>query len=303
MTAFAADPALLNLVMPDAQIIAGVNVTTAEISPFGQFVLSRIGSNDPGLQAFIAQTGFDPRQDVTEILAASNANTASPGGLLLVKGTFNPAQIVAAVAGHANQQVSTYAGAPLITGTEAKTPHALAFVGSSIAVAGDLASVKAALDRNSATNSIDPALATQVQSLSETEDAWSVSMAALAALVPAGVAAPGIGGAVLQLGTKIVSSSGGIKFGANVQVTAQAIADNAQDAGSIADLVRMLAGIASMGAAQNPQAATVAQLLQGLQVTTSGTAVNIAASVPETQLEALLHPAAAARPAVRNRRL
>ena len=68
----------------------------------------------------------------------------------------------------------------------------------------------------------------------------------------------GIAGQTLQLGRGIVSSSGGIKFGTNVQVTAQAIADNAQDATSIADIVRMLAGIASMSAAQNPQAAMVA---------------------------------------------
>ncbi|MDQ1471264.1 MAG: hypothetical protein QOJ99_2744, partial [Bryobacterales bacterium] len=73
-SAFAADQQLLNLVMPDAQIMAGANVTTAKISPFGQYLLTQIGANDKGLQDFITKTGFDPRQDVTEILAASTGN-------------------------------------------------------------------------------------------------------------------------------------------------------------------------------------------------------------------------------------
>src|SRR5438477_107630 len=98
-SAFAADPQLMNFVMPDAKIMAGVNVTTAKLS------------------------------------------------------------------------------------------HSVAFIGSSIVVAGDTTSVKAALDRNSGSNSIDPALAARVQALSTTEDAWSVSMASLASLLPPGPAA------------------------------------------------------------------------------------------------------------------
>ena len=35
----AADPTLLNMIMPDAKVVAGVNVSKAETSPFGQFVL------------------------------------------------------------------------------------------------------------------------------------------------------------------------------------------------------------------------------------------------------------------------
>ena len=38
----AADPQLLNLVMPDAKMLADVNVDQAKASPFGQFVLAQI---------------------------------------------------------------------------------------------------------------------------------------------------------------------------------------------------------------------------------------------------------------------
>src|SRR3954471_8336608 len=79
--AFAVDTQLLNLVMPDAQIMAGMNVTTAKISPFGQYVLSQFRSDDKGLQELISQTGFDPRQDVSEILAATTGKPGVAGGL------------------------------------------------------------------------------------------------------------------------------------------------------------------------------------------------------------------------------
>ena len=84
-SAFAADTQLLNLVMPDAQIMAGMNVTTAKISPCGQYVLSQFRSDEKGFQELIAQTGFDPRQDVSEILAASTGNLKADGGLVLAR--------------------------------------------------------------------------------------------------------------------------------------------------------------------------------------------------------------------------
>lgn len=302
-SAFAADTQLLNLVMPDAQVMAGVNVTTAKISPFGQFLLTQISTNDKGLQDLTAKTGFDPRQDVTEILVASTGNPAAPSGLVLAKGNFNVDQLVAAISSEKNQQVQSYAGATLITGTDAKAMHAVAFIGTSIAVAGDVASVKAALDRASAVNSISPALATRVQELSTTQDAWSVSLASVASLLP-GAVAPQNGPAAqtLQLVRNIQASSGGVKFGTNIELTGQALTDTAQNATALADIVRMIASLVSMNAAQNPQAGAAAQLLQNLKVTTDGSAVNVSASVPETQVEALIKMASAKKPAPAERR-
>ena len=131
-------------------------------------------------------------------------------------------------------------------------PHALAFIGNSVAVVGDLASVKAAIDRSTGINSIDSGLAAQVHTLSTTEDAWSVSMASLSALLPG--AATGENASVaqtLQLVKNIQSSSGGVKFGANVQFTAQAVADSPQNASALADVIRMVASLAAASGGQN----------------------------------------------------
>ena len=143
-------------------------------------------------------------------------------------------------------------------------------------------------------NSISPALATQVQALSTTEDAWSVSLESLGALIPGTVSPSGsdpIGGQTLQLVKNIQSSSAGLKFGASVQFTAQAVADTPQDASALGDVIKMLVSLAAMSTSSSKDGAAIAQLLQTLQVSTSGSTVNLSATVPEAQVESLLNAA------------
>ncbi len=67
--------------MPDAKVIAGIQVDQTRNSLFGQYVLSHMQVDDAGFKTFIAQTGFDPRRDVSEIVIASNweSNSAAAG--------------------------------------------------------------------------------------------------------------------------------------------------------------------------------------------------------------------------------
>jgi hypothetical protein len=236
---------------------------------------------------------------VTEILAASNGNITMPTGLLLAKGNFNVSQFLGLLATDKSHQVSTYGGATLIADTnpDGTQQHGVAFLGTTIAIVGDLASVKAAVDRSGGTNSISSVpLATQVNSLSLSQDAWSVSIASLGALIPgtAGAGTPNAMAAqTLQMVKNIQSASSGIKFGANVQFTAQAVADTPENATALADVVKMVTGLISMSAAGGDKdLAVIAQLVQSVQVSTSGAAVNIAATIPESQIEAVLNTAA-----------
>lgn len=343
-SAFAADSQLLNLVMPDAKVIGGVNVTAAKISPMGQYVLTQItaqGGED--LNEFITETGFDPRQDVTEILVASAGNQQQ--GLVLARGTFDVAKISAMLSKDAKQQTQQYGGASLIVfAVNDKPSHAVAFLGDSIAIAGDVSSVKAAIDRSTGANSINPALATRVQQLSTTQDAWTVTLSSLSSLMPGlgiwggtGNPAPGNtagstagrepahrdpsnrqatpgsgprgrdphgdspsasgrieagpGAATFQLVKDIQESSGGVKFGANIEITAQVVTSDPKNATALGDMIRMLAGLAML--VKGPEATSMAGLLQTLQVTATGTTVNIGLSIPEAQAESLLKPPAA----------
>src|ERR1035438_8027214 len=86
LAAHAADSQLLGLVMPDAKVLAGVNVDQAKGSPFGLYLLTQMQSDNTALlQALIALSGFDPTRDVHELLAATNGapGDKTPVGLVL----------------------------------------------------------------------------------------------------------------------------------------------------------------------------------------------------------------------------
>jgi hypothetical protein len=296
LPAKAADPQLLSLVMPDAKVLAGVNVDQAKTSPFGQYVLSQMQSQNQEMQKLEALTGFDPTRDVHELLVATNTVTATTGatpnnqtGLFLARGTFDAGKITAAATAE-NGITETYKGVTIIE--DPKATHGVAFLSSTLAVAGDLANVKAAIDRQNGGPSIPAALAVQVNQWSSTEDAWAISTVSPSSLhAPAG--APNVPGLNGTGGFQTIqSAAGGVKFGTLVVVTAQATADNAQDAQQMGDALKMLAMLAQMQAAKDPAAASLAQ---SLQVTTSGTTLNISISLPEDQLQQVVKPKANVR--------
>ncbi len=271
VAAFAADPALLNLVMPNAKVLAGINVTNAIASPFGKFIRGRIAANRRPSPGF-----FDPLSDATEYLLAINADPSSPELLVLASGTFSPAQIAATAANRADLEVQTYDGDTLIVNTnpQAKGVRAVAFIGVSIALTGDVTDVKAALDRSTTVNSIDPALAAQVNALSANNDVWVASSV-------------GLPGRKMQALQAIQSFNGGLKFGANVTGNLQAVANSPQNAAALVSVIQLMAT-----AAKNP-------VLQNIQVSAADSAVTLSLTLPETeaeaQVEALINGFAALR--------
>lgn len=299
--AYTVDPNLMNLVMPDAKILAGGNITNTVSSPTAQFLITKLGGM-PLQDGPFAALGFNPLQNVTEILVASSANAASPGGLFLAAGTFPVDKITAlATSPNSKWQVSTYGGATLfaLTNKQNKTT-AIAFPpGNSIVIAGDLASVQAAIDRSTAANSIDPALALQVTNLSANEDAWFVSSASVASLLPpqSGTSAPATGplAQVLPLLQSIQGFSGGVKFGDPVTLTAEAVENSPQNAGALNAVIKLgllMVGGLSSNQSTNQELAGLASLLQTTQVTTNGSNVDISLAVPEAQIEKLINSAA-----------
>jgi hypothetical protein len=284
----AADPVLLNLVMPDAKVVAGINVQKAKTSPFGQFLLTQLPTGD-GLTQFSATTGFDPRQDLIEVLMASNTDKKS--GLAIARGTFNIAQITAAVLKDGSHTVQTYNGAKLVVPTATTgDQHAIGFLSASIAMAGDVTSVKAAIDRSGSNNAIDPVLAAKISGYSAA-DAWSVSIAPISSLHPADpkdVNNP-ISGALKT----IQAASGSVTFASPVVISAEAQALTDQDATSLSDVLKFVVGMM----AGNVDSAPFATLLQTLDVSTDHSTIRVKLSIPEDQLEQLIKNAPLAHPA------
>jgi hypothetical protein len=198
-----------------------------------------------------------------------------------------------------------------LTNPNNKNPMAVAFLGSSLAVAGDLASVKAAVDRNGGAVAIDPALAAQVSQLSSTEDAWVASSASLASLMPANAGAPtatGPAAQVMPILKSIQSFSAGVNFADNIQLSAQAVTNSPQNGAALGAVLQLGLNLVSMSSTNNAQLAPLTQFAQTVQITPNGPAVSISASIPEAQVEALVNqflkpaaPAAVAGRALRER--
>src|SRR6476660_4791428 len=125
LPAKAADPQLLNLVMPDVGVLAGVNVDQAKTTPFGQYVLSLMQSPDKHMQEMTALTGFDPTRDVRELLVATNATPGKHAGLFLARGSFDPARITALATQH-QAVTESYKGVTILE--DPKQENGVAFV-------------------------------------------------------------------------------------------------------------------------------------------------------------------------------
>jgi len=271
---FAADSSLINLVMPDAQFIAGGNVEQVMRSPFGQFLLSNSPMHsDPVLQKLAETTGFEFDRDLHQILVAGRPGTDT--WLMLARGTFDVARIVeAAVADGA--AAGTYAGSQILDWSGSRHPS-VAFTNDGVAVIGKPDSVRAALDHGSAPTAINPSLAAEVNSLRADQDAWFVSITPPAAF-------EGKAAGPLALLNSVVSASGGMRFGSELLVSLKAVCRTAADAGTLAE------GLKSIGMLAGSQGAPpgFAGVLRSLQASVAGETVMVSVSIPEEQLEQMV---------------
>lgn len=290
LPARAADPQLLNLVMPDAKVLAGVNVEQAKSTAFGQWVLGQVQLQDSELKQLTAATGFDPTRDVHEVLVASSqVGTQSQGahsGLVVARGNFDPARINALALSKAGGTSEVYNGVTIVE--DPKQQAGFAFLDSTIVLAGDLANVKAAIDRQKKTGpTLSTAAQLQVNTWSASQDAWVVvtvppSTLHTTTLPPI----PGVG----QQGQNnafqnIQSAAGGVKFGTNVVVTGQAVAGTAQDAIQMGDAMKLLASLAQMQSNGDPN---LVALAKSLTVGTNGTTLTATLSMPQDTLVQIL---------------
>ena len=275
----AMDSQLLSLVMPGAQVLADVNVEQAKATPFGQYVLAQIQSNGQHLQNLETLTGFDPSRDLTELLLASTA-PGPKNGLVLARGVFDAAKIsAAATQGGATSE--TYKGVTILVGPKAN--GAVAFPSPSLAIAGDLADVKGAIDRLSVPAQLNQALAALVAAeASANEDAWVAST-----LPPSAFPQAAQNGAPVEAGVfqNITQFSGGVKFGNTVALTGQAQTQRAEDAASLASVLQFLA---NMAATNSKTAGPLAGVIGSTAISAQGNTVTVTASLPEDQFQQLV---------------
>jgi hypothetical protein len=276
----AADPQLLNLVMPDAKVLAGVNVEQAKSTLFGQFILNQLQTNDSEMQKLTALTGFDPRRDVRELLVASDGTPGTKTGLALAKGTFDVGKITAL---GTTQGVVTelYNGVTILEDPKSQE-HGIAFLDGSTVVAGDTASVKGAIDRQKSSQSLPAAVMVKVNQWSSSQDAWGISTVPPSTLVPTNKTGANPMQGAFQ---NVLQSAGGVKFGALVVFSGEATCDTAQNASTLGDLVKLLINIAQMQSGSDP---TAAALVKSVTVTPNGNVMTVSASLPEDVFQTIV---------------
>jgi hypothetical protein len=292
-TAVAADPALLSLIPADVKGVGGMNVTATAASPFGQFVLSQMKADNAHFNKFILATGFDPRTHLREVIVAGSAVAAGNvvatrhgSALVAARGTFNGPQIYAAAKAEGATSFQ-YNGVEVLRG-KGNDGGAVAVLDASLAIAGDEAMVKRAIDQRGGPLVLDPKLAAKANDLSSRFDAWAVSYGPVAAL--AGAAQnyqPNnpLNNTALQT---IEQTSGGVKFGNIIQFSGEAVTRTEKDALALVDVMRFVLGMMQLQREKNAEIGKFAGLFDSLEIKANAATVQVSLSVPQADLEQLV---------------
>jgi hypothetical protein len=273
-----ADTALLTLVSPDAKAIGGIDVTQTRNSPFGQFLLSQMKEDDAGFREFMNATGFDPRNDLNYVVFASPAE-GSKRGVVIARGRFNGPQILAAAKAKGATTVN-YRGIDLLQhGTSV-----LAVIDGQLAIAGDDAMVKAAIDRRALSGPAAVPLVQKASTFSTRYHSWMVTSGMNTRLPQMG----GRPGAPNPAFESILETGGGVNFGTVIQIEGEALTKTDADAKALVQIAQFLTGMMALNQDKSPQAQQIQNILQTLDVKTQGTVVKMSLRVSETDLEEII---------------
>ena len=290
VSAFAGiDSTLLNLAMPDAKVLTGIQVDQSLASPFGQDVLSQMEPGDSDFQKFIQQTGFDPAHNLHELLGATNSDgsSTSMSAILLARGAFSPAQILASATAHGGV-ITSYKGFSIIAPPDAKSNVAIVFLDATTAAAGDTASVQSAIDRYVAHAKFDTSspLAQKALAVAANNQAWFATVTPLSQFLNGKLGGTGAGNlSQNNLLQSVEQASGGVQFGSTtIALAADAVTSSSQNAQSLVDVMKFLV---SMIPSNDPKVASIASQAQ---FSVSGSTAHVSLSLAEQQVEQLFMP-------------
>lgn len=284
----AVDPELLGLVPPGARMVASVDVTHAKNSPFGEYLLNRMKTQDHSLEELTEQTGFDARRDLQDfVFATPGPDSAASRSkfVLLVHGNFDQ-NLIRAAAKSKGAAIQSYQGAELFINKSDHPGTAFAFSGGGVLIMGDIATVEQILANRGTTTPLDAGLQHLISTVGTNNDAWFASVmpgSFLANHIKEQANQPAAGQAL----NSITQSSGGIQLGEMVRLSFDATARSAKDAESLADVIRFVGSLVQMNRQKGPNAEIFAAAVDGMDLRTDGDAVHLSIALPATTLEQL----------------
>lgn len=276
----AADPALLDFIMPDARVVVGIDIAHIRSSPLNASFSNGVQNANPEIQKLMDAAGFDPLRDLQEILFASPGIGKNPPALLVARGTFDIAKL-RAFAESAGSKISDFGGVPILSDPE-KDSGAFALL-DNIILGGNRAQVEAAIGRRGRGLILNTEMATRIAALSHRYDAWLVSIAPLATMassLPPDAKVEGL--TTTEALRAIEQFSLGISMSSDLSLAAELVMVNAKAAGSIADGLQMLMGIAQKGAQEEPGLMSV---LKNLNLGVDRNVVHLGFTVPVAEVE------------------
>lgn len=163
--AVAADSPLPGCFPPDTHVVVGVrlhNLIDALPAPGAGAELSRRAAE---LVSHTPLAGFNPVTDIDELFLASNGKGETPSVLVVARGTFHMEQLAAGA--------KRYHGVPVIESGQ-PAGGVIALLDASTAIAGDLATVRAAIDRRGSPTRLAPTLAARIAALRSHCQVWGI---------------------------------------------------------------------------------------------------------------------------------
>ncbi len=292
----AVDPAMMNLVSPESKVVTGMDIDRMKNSPFGQYLMSQMKLMEEDGRRFMDTIGFDPSRDLREVLASVNdVEAKSSGGVLMIRGTFDETK-VAAFAATSGASMTSHQGVRMITPHNGSHDMAMAFAAGNLLILGEQAGVKSAIDRMRAGSKLDAKIAAKMQSASNGYDAWVLTTGSPTSLAGS-VENPNMKGMMnSDLMKGIESMIAGVRFGANVEFGAEAMARSERDAQALADVVSFFLSMAQSngGRGQGP-----AQILETLETKVDGRVVRLTLRATEQDFEKMFAPQKKVGPKVR----
>ncbi|HLJ46482.1 MAG TPA: hypothetical protein VKU01_10770 [Bryobacteraceae bacterium] len=285
---------LISFAMPDAQVLGGAHVDAVKNSAFGQYVLARVQPTGVQIQNFVSQTGFNPLTDVTDVVGSTNgAKGADIRWLMAAHGSFTVGTIESNAQNHGATIASvTIAGfaADLVTITgKGQNACLVLFRDGATALVGDCTTVQ------SPTISAERSkLAAAAEALQNSKDVWFVSTLPLGQFAGAAPTNLPVNIQASPLLKSIQQVSGSVKFvndpqNPSVQLAGEALTDSPDNARSLLNVFNFLVSMVNMSGNNNnaPEAASLLALIQGIDATVNGNAVDIALTIPENTLESI----------------
>jgi len=290
--AAAADPDMMNLVMPDASTVMEVNIAKILASPIGSAMKDKFHQGmTTSLKAELAKTrapfqeqmaalaDIDWSQEVRDIVVARGPGKQPPT-LIIVRSSLDLARIQAMKA--FNGDAAQYEGVAILASSKPDN-GAIAFLEGSIVLVGEMRDVKSAIHRRGQHTALPAALAAQVRKYSG-DDIWVASTEIITGpmALPPG-AKPPAAAQVAQFIEKVAGFNGGLRFSPDFDLSADLEARTEKGAAELSQGMRFLTGMAQ---SQQKAGGQAGRGLEGFKFRLNGKHILLSLHVPEEQMRA-----------------